>query len=111
MHYTMSVAPPRLNWPGGGGKRCLGRMELARFRGRLKTVGTKRSDVDPLDLVERDLVVQPVVELGGAGGLVPRDPCRDLEVAAVSQVLGDPGAAKAVGADLGGEPRQSGRGA
>ena len=59
--------------------------------------------MDALDLVERDLLVQPVVELGGAGGLVPRDPGRDLEVAAVSQVLGDPGAAEAVGADLGGD--------
>ena len=47
-----------------------------------------RSDVDALDLVERDLLIQPVVELGGAGGLVPRDPGGDLEVAAVSQVLG-----------------------
>ena len=45
--------------------------------------------------------LEPVVELGGAGGLVPRDPGRDLEVAAVSKVLGDPGPAEAVGADLG----------
>ena len=58
------------------------------------------SDVDALDLVERDLFLQPIVELGGAGGLVPRDPGRNLEVAAVSKVLGDPGSAEAVGADL-----------
>ena len=59
-----------------------------------------RSDVDALDLVERDLLVQPVVELRGASGLVPGDPGGDLEVTAVSQVLRDPGAAEAVGADL-----------
>ena len=33
------------------------------------------------DLVERCLLEQAVAELGGAGGLVPRDPCRDLEIA------------------------------
>ena len=30
-------------------------LELPRFRGRLRTVATKHSDVDALDLVERDL--------------------------------------------------------
>ena len=64
--------------------------------------------MDALDLVERDLFGQAIIELRGAGGHAPRDPCRDLEVAAVSQVLGDPGAAEAVGADLGGEARLSG---
>ncbi len=48
------------------------------------------------DLVERDLLVEAIVELGGAGGLVPRDPGRDLEVAAVSEVLRDPRTAEAV---------------
>ena len=76
-------------------------LELTRFRGRLRTVATKRSDVDPLDFVERDLLAEAVVELGGAGGLMPGDPGRDLKVAAVSKVLGDPGPAEAVGADLG----------
>ena len=64
--------------------------------------------MNALDLVERYLFLQAVVELGSAGRLVAGDACRDLEVAAVSQVLGDPGAAEAVGADLGGEPRLSG---
>ena len=63
-----------------------------------------RSDVDALDLVERDLPGQPVVELRGAGGFVSGDSGRHLQVPAVSQVLGDPGAAEAVRADLGGEP-------
>ena len=39
---------------------------------------------------------------------MPGNPCRDLEVAAVSQVLGDPGPAEAVGEDLGGEANLSG---
>ena len=59
------------------------------------------SDVDALDLVKRDLLGQAVVELGGAGRFMSRDSRRDLEGAAVSQVLGDPGAAEAMGADLG----------
>ena len=67
--------------------------------------------MDALDLVERDLFGQAIIELRGADGHVPHDPRRDFEVAAVSQVLGDPGAAKAVSADLGGEARLSGRGA
>ena len=64
--------------------------------------------MNPFNFIQRDLFLQAIVELGGAGGLVPRDPGRDLEVAAVSEVLGDPGAAEAVGADLGGESRLSG---
>ena len=56
-----------------------------------------RSDVNPLDLVEGDLLRQAIVELGGAGGLVAGDACGDLKIAAVSQVLGDPGATEAVG--------------
>lgn len=38
------------------------------------------SDMGPLDLVERDRLVEAIVELRGAGGLVPRNPSRDLEV-------------------------------
>ncbi len=64
-----------------------------------------RSNVDALDLVERDLLGQPVVELRGSGRGVPRDPGRHLEVASVAQVLGDPGPAGAVRADLRGKPR------
>ena len=67
----------------------------------MRTVATKHSDVNLLDFVERELLAEAVVELGGVGGLVPRDSGRDLEVAAASKVLGNPGAAEAVGADLG----------
>ena len=62
-----------------------------------------RSDVDALDFVEGDLLLQAVVELGGPGGLVAGDARGDLEVAAVSQVLGYSGAAEAVSADFAGE--------
>ena len=59
--------------------------------------------MNPLYLIERDLLGQAVVELSGAGGLVASDTGGDLEVAAVSQVLGDPAAAEGVGADFAGE--------
>ena len=32
------------------------RLKLPRFSGRLRTVAAKRSDVDPFDFVERDLL-------------------------------------------------------
>ena len=48
-------------------------LKLLRFRGRLWTVATKRSDVNSLDLVERDLLAEAVVELRSAGGLVSGD--------------------------------------
>ena len=59
-----------------------------------------RSDVNPLDLVERDLLAQAVVELRGAGGLVPGDPGRNLEVTAVPQVLGDPASPRKLWAQI-----------
>ena len=39
---------------------------------------------DTLDHVKRALPMWPVVELRGAGGLVPGDPCGDFELTAVS---------------------------
>ena len=86
---------------GVGQAREVARLELTRFRGRLRTVATKRSDVNPFNFIQRDLLAEAIVELGGAGGLVPGDQGRDLEVAAVPQILGDPGPAEAVGGDLG----------
>ena len=61
--------------------------------------------MDAFGLVERGLFGQAIIEQRGAGRLVPRDPDGDLEVAAVSQLLGDPRAAEAVGANLGREAR------
>ena len=66
-------------------------------------IAPTRSNVDPFDLVEGDLLWQAVVELGGAGGPVAGNARGDLEIAAVTQLLGDPGAAEAVGADFPGE--------
>lgn len=57
--------------------------------------------MDPLKRVEGDFLAEAIVELGGAGALVARNPGCGLEVATVSEVLGDPGPAEAVGADLG----------
>lgn len=68
---------------------------------RARTIVIKRSGVDLLDLVERVLLAQAIVELCGAGGLVGRDPGRDLKVTAIWQGYGDPGPAEAVGAGLG----------
>ena len=66
-------------------------VELSRVGEQFMPVALARSDVDSLELVERYLLAEPVVELDGAGRLVPGDPGRDLEVAPVAQVLGDLG--------------------
>ena len=62
------------------------------------------SDVDPLDLVERDLLLQAVVELRGRCRLVSRDACGHLKLPAVAKVLRDPGASKLCGEILSGSP-------
>ncbi len=49
---------------------------------------------DLLDLVERDLVVGAVVELGGAGTLVGGHGLRVLEGAAIVEIGGDAGGAE-----------------
>ena len=59
------------------------------------------SNQDALDLVERDLIVAAVVEAGCTGRLVIGHLLRHFELAAVPQVLRDPGRAKAVTADFG----------
>ena len=38
--------------------------------------------MNPLDLIERNLVLDPVIELRGACRLVPGDPRRDLQIPA-----------------------------
>ena len=53
---------------------------------------------NPLDLVERDLVVASVVEPGGAGGFVVGHLLRHFEFAPVPQILRDAGGAEAVAA-------------
>jgi hypothetical protein len=59
------------------------------------------SNHDPLDLIERDLIVAPVIEAGGARALMVGHLLRDFELAAVAQVFGDAGGAEGVIADPG----------
>ena len=72
-----------------------------RFAG---TTGITALRSGALHLVERGLLAQTVVELGGAGRLVPDVPGRGPEIAAVSQGLDAPLASEAVGANLGWKP-------
>jgi hypothetical protein len=63
---------------------------------------------NPLDLVERDLVVAAVVELGRACALVRGHLLGVLEEAAVEQIDGDAGCSEAVAAEPGEEPGVAG---
>ncbi len=60
--------------------------------------------MNPLDLVERNLFLDPVIELSRARRLMASDPHGDFEVASVPEMLRDPGPPEAVGADLRGQP-------
>jgi hypothetical protein len=61
----------------------------------------------PLHLIQRHLIVAPVIQPGGARRFMIGHALRDFELAAVAQVLGDPRRTKRVianlGADAGGE--------
>src|SRR5258708_13200129 len=59
------------------------------------------SKPDLLDLVDRDLVVRAVVELGGAWAGVRGHLLGLFQCAVVGQVVGDAGGAEAMAADLG----------
>ena len=61
--------------------------------------------MNPLDLIERNLVLDAIIELRRARRLMPRDPRRDLQIAAIPEILRDPGPAEAVPADLGWQAR------
>ena len=50
----------------------------------------------PLHLIQRHLIVAPVIQPGRARGFRVRHALRNLELAAVAQVLGDPGRTKRV---------------
>ena len=54
---------------------------------------------NPLDLIERDLVVAAVVKLGRPRALMRGHLLGVLEEAAVEQIDGDPGSAEAVAAN------------
>ena len=57
-------------------------------------------DKNPLHLIQRHLIIAPVIQAGGARGFVIRHALRDLELTAVPEVLGDPGGTERVIADL-----------
>jgi len=57
-------------------------------------------NIDLHDLVERDAVLAPIVELGRAGGGMCRHLARLLQRAAILEVGGDASAAEGVVADL-----------
>ena len=63
-----------------------------------------RSENDPLDLIERDLIVAPIVELGRARALVRRHLLRVFQQPAVEQIDGDAGRPKRVAAELRDDP-------
>ena len=62
-------------------------------------------DMNPLDLVERNLLLDPVVELRRPRRLMPGDPRRYLQIAAVPEILRDSCSAETVCAYLGGQTR------
>jgi hypothetical protein len=64
------------------------------------------SKYDPFDLIERDLVVAAVVELGGAGALVRRHLLGVFEQPAIQEIDRYPGRAERVAPRLGGDPRR-----
>ncbi len=62
---------------------------------------------DPLDLVEGDLVLGPVIELGRPRGLMGGNGLGVLDRAAVLEIGGDPGGPEGVAVGLVGQPRGS----
>jgi hypothetical protein len=54
----------------------------------------------PLYLIQRHLIVAPVIQPRGARRFMIRHALRDLELATVAQVLGDPGRTERVIANL-----------
>ena len=56
--------------------------------------------MNALHLIERNLFMAPVIDLGGPGRAVPGHRLSDLQAAAVAQIRGDAGAAKRMAADL-----------
>ena len=66
-----------------------------------KTEGLSLSNPNPLDLIERDLIIAAVIEAGCSGGFMIRHLLRHFKHAAVAQVFRDTRRAEAMAADLG----------
>jgi len=75
-----------------------------RFRWRIP----HKLNPDPLDLIERDFVTGPVIELSRSRRLMICDRLRGLQRAAVEQVRSDSGRAPRVAADIDAEARGQG---
>ena len=60
-----------------------------------------RSNPDPLDLVQGNLIPAAVVKAGGAGGFVVGHLLGDLELPAVLQICRDTGSTEGVAGDFG----------
>src|SRR5271167_545228 len=85
-------------------KSCLRPTSILRNGGSLSSDlrwPSLRSNQNPLDLIEADLVVASVVEAGGAGAFVVGHLLRDFQLAAVPKVLGNAGSAEGMAADRG----------
>ena len=71
------------------------------FRNFIYNMGFSSSNSDPLDLIERDLIIAAVIEAGCPGGFMVRHLLRDFKHASVTQVFRDTRRAEAMAADLG----------
>ena len=56
--------------------------------------------MNALHLIERNLFIAPVIDLGGSGRAVPGHRLGDLQPAAIAQIRGDAGAEKRMAANL-----------
>ena len=98
--FSIRVSPDAINM--GQGKRLMA-VNVAHDKSEDAVAwlnGRSSLDRNPLDLVERDGLAGSVVELSRPGVLVPGDPLRVLEAAAVAQVLSDACCAEGVAAEV-----------
>jgi len=63
-------------------------------------MGLRRLDQYPFHFVETDLIIPPIVQAGRPSGFLIGHLLGDLELAAISKVLGDAGRTERVVADL-----------
>jgi hypothetical protein len=78
----------------------------ATLRGRLPTQNESITlEFDPLDLIERNLIRGPIIELGGSGRLMGSDLLGMLQGSPVKHVSGDASRAESMAASRVGEAR------
>ena len=58
------------------------------------------SNYDPLDLVQAEFILGPVIKISRARGFVTCDPLGSGEIAAIGEKCRDPGGAEGVAADF-----------